>query len=119
MRNSQALPASLRLILYALLSAVLIFLLVGVIHLFAGWRTIQQYGNGLIWAGGIGAILLLVGAGWRNGRREEQASLSGVMREHEVYFLLNRENDGRARFMLSGLVAMIIIFVIGLILVNI
>lgn len=116
MRNPQTFHPLLLMVFYAFLFDIFIFLFVGLIYLFSGWQTIQQYGNGLLWAGAVGIVLLLLGAGWRNGRREEQAALSQVMREHEVFFLLNRENDARARFMLGGLIALVIVFAIGLIL---
>ncbi len=119
MRNLLTLHPLLRIVLYALLFDVLIFLLVGLIHLLAGWQTAHQYGNGLVWAGAIGVILLLIGSGWRNGRREEQMALSQLMREHEVFYLLNRDNDGRARFMLGGLIALVITIAIGLILLTV
>lgn len=116
MRNLQAVHPLTRFFLSTFLVDILIFLLVGIVHLLAGWQTIQQYGNGLIWAGAIGAILLLIGSGWRNGRREELVGLSQVMREHDVFFLLNRDNSSRARFMLGGLAALAIALVIGWIL---
>lgn len=116
MQNLHTVHPFARFFLSAFLIDILIFLLVGIVHLLAGWQTIQQYGNGLIWAGAIGAILLLVGAGWRNGRREELVGLSQVMPEHDVFFLLNRDNSSRARFMLGGLVALAVAFTIGWIL---
>lgn len=116
MQNQQTLHPLLRIFLYVVLSDILIFLLVGIIHLLAGWQTLQQYGNGLMWTGVVGFFLLLISAGWRNGRREEQVALSRVMGEHEVFFLLNRDNDARARFMLIGLIALVMTFVVGLIL---
>lgn len=116
MRNSQTLSPLLRKFLYAFLGVILVFALVGIIHLLAGWQTIRQYGNGLVWTGAIGVILLLITSGWRNGRREEQAALSQVMPEHEVHYLLNRDNSGRAGFMLVGVIALVISFAIGLIL---
>jgi hypothetical protein len=119
MRIPQTFPSLLRLFLYVLLFVILVFLLVGIIHLLAGWQTIHQYGNGLVWAGVIGVIVLLITAGWRNGRREDLVALSTLMREDEVFYLLNRDNDARARFMFVGLIALIITFVIGLILLRI
>lgn len=119
MRNPQASAPLSRILLYVLLIEIGIFLLVGIIYLLAGWQTIHQYGNGLIWSGAIGFLVLLVSAGWRNGRREDLVALSSLMREHEVFYLLNRDNDGRARFMFSGLIALVIAFAIGWILLSI
>ncbi len=119
MQNPQTFRPLSRIFLYALLFVALLFLLVGIIHLLAGWQTIHQYGNGLIWAGVIGFFLLLITAGWRNGRREEQVALSRVMPEHEVFYRLNSDNDARARFLLVGLIALAVTFVIGLILLKI
>ena len=119
MRNSQTTHPLLRFLRDVLLFDILIFLALGVIYLLAGWTSTQQYASGLIWAGAIGMILLLVGAGWRDGRRQDLVALSQVMREHEVFYLLNRENSGRARFLLVGVVALLIAFVMGLIITNI
>jgi len=119
MRKSQAFPPLLRIFLYALLFDILIFMMVGIIHLLARWQTVHQYGNGLVWTAAIGVILLLVSAGWRNGRREDLVALSKIMREHEVFYLLNSDNSGRASFMLSGLIALAITFAIGLILLRV
>jgi hypothetical protein len=41
------------------------------------------------------------------------------MREHEVFYLLNRDNSGRARFLLVGLIALVISLAIGLILLSV
>jgi hypothetical protein len=98
---------------------ILIFLSIGIIYLLAGWNTTHQYGNGLVWGGTIGLILLLASAGWRDGRRQELVALSQLMREHEVFYLLNRDNSGRARFMLVGLIALVISLAIGLILFSV
>jgi len=98
---------------------MLIFLSIGVIHLFAGWKSTYQYGNALVWTGAIGLILLLFSAGWRDGRRQELVALSQLMREHEVFYLLNRDNSGRARSLLVGLIALIITLLIGVILIGV
>ena len=119
MPNSQTTHPWLRILRDVILFDILIFLSLGIIHLLAGWKTTHQYGNGLVWAGAIGMILLLVNAGWRDARRQDLVALSQLMREHEVFYLLNRDNSGRARFMLVGLIALIISFVIGLILLSI
>lgn len=119
MRNSQTPHPVLRILRDVMLFDILIFLSLGVIFLLAGWKTAHQYGSGLVWAGTIGMILLLVSAGWRDGRRQDLVALSQLMREHEVFYLLNRDNSGRARFMLVGLFALIISLVIGLILISI
>jgi hypothetical protein len=109
----------LRILRDVILFDILIFLSLGIIHLLAGWKTTHQYGNGLIWAGVIGVILLLVSAGWRDGRRQDLVALSQLMREHEVFYLFNRDNIGRARFMLVGLIALVISVAIGLILITV
>ena len=119
MRNSQITHPLLRIFRDVILLDILIFLSLGIIHLLAGWKTTHQYGNGLVWAGAIGVILLLVNAGWRDGRRQDLVALSQLMREHEVFYLLNRDNSGRARFMLVGLIALIISLAIGLILLSV
>lgn len=119
MRNSRTFHPFLRIFFYAFLMDIAIFLAVGLVFLLAGWQTFHQYGNGLVWTGAIGAILLLVGSGWRNGRREELVGLSGVMREHEVFYQLNRDNDSRARFMFGALIALALAFAIGLVLLRI
>lgn len=119
MRNSTTFHPFLRIFIYAVLMVIAIFLAVGLVFLLAGWQTIHQYGNGLVWAGAIGAILLLVGSGWRNGRREELVGLSGVMREHEVFYQLNRDHDSRARFMFGALIALTLAFAIGMVLLRI
>lgn len=119
MQDSQYTRPWLRIFRDVILFDILIFLSLGIIHLLAGWKTTHQYGNGLVWAGAIGVILLLVTAGWRDSRRQDLVALSQVMREHDVFYLLNRDNSGRARFMLVGLIALIISLVIGLILISI
>ena len=119
MRNSQTTHPVLRILRDVILFDILIFLSLGIVHLVAGWKTTHQYGNGLVWAGVIGVILLLVSAGWRDGRRQDLVALSQVMREHEVFYLLNRDNSGRARFMLVGLIALVISVAIGLILLTV
>jgi hypothetical protein len=119
MRNPQTLHPLTRIVRNVILFLLGIFLLVSIIHLAAGWQSLHQYGNGLVWTGAIGIILLLVGAGWRNGRREDLVALSSLMREHEVFYLLNRDNDGRAGFLLSSLLALVIAFSVGLILLNV
>ena len=119
MRNSQTTHPWSRILRDVILVDILIFLALGIIHLLAGWKTTHQYGNGLVWAGAIGVILLLVNAGWRDGRRQDLVALSQLMREHEVFYLLNRDNSGRARFMLVGLIALIISLAIGLILLSV
>jgi hypothetical protein len=118
MQNSQTTHPMLRMLRDVILFDILIFLFLGLIHLLAGWQTTHQYGNGLVWAGAIGVILLLVGAGWRDGRRQDLVALSQVMREHEVFYLLNRDNSGRARFMFVGLIALVIALAIGLFLIS-
>src|SRR5512145_3186663 len=118
MQNSQTTRPVLRILSDVMLLDIIIFLLLGFIHFLAGWKTINQYGNGLVWAGVIGLILLLVSAGWRDGRRQDLVALSQLMREHDVFYLLNRDNSGRARFMLVGLIALVISLVIGLILLG-
>ena len=119
MRNSQATHPWLRILRDVILSDILIFLSLGIIHLLAGWKTTHQYGNGLVWAGAIGLILLLVNAGWRDNRRQDLVALSQLMREHDVFYLLNRDNSGRARFLLVGLIALLISLAIGLILISV
>jgi len=119
MQTSQTTHPMLRLMRDVILSVIVVLISIGIIHLLAGWKTLHQYGNGLVWAGGIGVILLLISAGWRDGRRQDFVALSQVMREHEVFYLLNRDNSGRARFMLVGLIAMLIILVIGMILLTV
>jgi hypothetical protein len=119
MQKTQTFHPFLRVFLYAFLMDILIFALVGIIYLLARWESIHQYGNGLVWAGVIGIFLLLLSAGWRNGRREELVGLSGVMPEHEVFYLLNRDNDARARFLFAGLIAQVIVFAVGLILLRV
>jgi len=118
MQDSQTTHPWSRIFRDVIVLDILIFLTIGIIHLLAGWKTTHQYGNGLVWAGGIGVILLLVSAGWRDGRRQELVALSQLMREHEVFYLLNRDNSGRARFMLVGLIALIISLAIGVILTS-
>jgi hypothetical protein len=108
MQSSQTTHSVLRILRDVILFDMLIFLALGIIYLIAGWNTVHQYGNGLVVAGAIGVILLLISAGWRDGRRQDQAALSQVMREHEVFYLLNRDNSGRARFMLVGLIALVV-----------
>jgi hypothetical protein len=119
MQNPQTTHPVLRILRDVILFDIFIFLSLGIIHLLAGWKTAQQYGNGLVWAGAIGMILLLVNAGWRDGRRQDLVALSQLMREHDVYYLLNRDNSGRARFMLVGLIALVISLAIGLILLSV
>jgi hypothetical protein len=119
MQSSQTTHPVLRILRDVMLLDILIFLSLGIIHLLAGWKTTHQYGSGLVWAGAIGMILLLVSAGWRDGRRQDLVALSQLIREHEVFYLLNRDNSGRARFMLVGLIALTISFVIGLILLSV
>jgi hypothetical protein len=119
MQNSQTTHPLLRILRDIILFDIVIFSALGLIHLFSGWQTTHQYGNGLIWAGAIGAILLLVSAGWRDGRRQDLVALSQVMREHEVFYLLNSDNSGRARFMLVSLIALLISLAVGLILIGI
>jgi hypothetical protein len=119
MRNSQTTHPLLRILRDIILCEILIFLSIGIIHLLAGWKTTHQYGNGLVWAGAIGMIFLLISAGWRDGRRQESVALSQLMREHEVFYLLNRDNSGRARFMLVGLIALVFSLAIGLILLSV
>ena len=116
MRSSQTIHPLLHIVRDVILSDLLIFLSLGIIHILAGWKTTRQYGNGLVWTGTIGLILLLASAGWRDGRRQDLVALSQLMREHEVFYLLNRDNSGRARFMLVGLIALVISLAIGLIL---
>jgi hypothetical protein len=53
MQNSQATHLVLRIFRDIILLDILIFLSLGIIHFLAGWKTAQQYGNGLVWAGGI------------------------------------------------------------------
>ena len=118
MRDTQTTHPLLHIFRDIILLDILISLTLGIIHLLAGWKTTHQYGNGLVWTGGIGLILLLVSAGWRDGRRQDLVALSQLMREHEVFYLLNRDNSGRARFMFVGLIALLILFVIGLILIG-
>ena len=119
MPNSQTTHPWLRILRDVILFDILIFLSLGIIHLLAGWKTTHQYGNGLVWAGVIGVIVLLINAGWRDGRRQDLVGLSQVMREDEVFYLLNRDNSGRARFMFVGLIALAISFAVGLILLNV
>ena len=119
MRNSQTTHPLLRILRDVILMDIAIFLALGIIHLLAGWKTTHQYGNGLVWAGAIGVILLLINAGWRDGRRQDYVALSQLMREHDVFYILNRDISGRARFMLVGLIALLISFAIGLILINV
>lgn len=119
MRDSRTTHPLLYIFRDVILFDIFIFLSLGIIHLLAGWKTTQQYGNGLVWAGAIGMLLLLVTAGWRDGRRQDLVALSQLMREHEVFYLLNRDNSGRARFMIVGLIALIISLVIGLILLSV
>ena len=119
MQNSQTNSPLLRILRDVMLFDFIIFLSLGIIYLLAGWKTIHQYGSGLVWAGVIGMILLLVSAGWRDARRQDLVALSQLMREHEVFYLFNRDNSGRARFMLVGLIALLISLVIGLILLSI
>ena len=118
MQNSQSTHPWLRILRDVILLELLIFLFIGIIYLLAGWESIHQYGIGLVWAGVIGVLFLLVSAGWRDGRRQDLVALSQLMREHEVFYLLNRENSGRARFLLVGLIALGIAFVIGWILIS-
>jgi len=119
MPSSQTIHSLLRIVRDVILSDIFIFLALGLIHLLAGWKTIHQYGNGLVWVGAIGLILLLASAGWRDGRRQDLVALSQLMREHEVFYLLNRDNSGRARFLLVGLLALVISLAIGLILLSV
>ena len=119
MKNPPTAHPLLRIFRDAILLDILIFLSLGIIHLLAGWKTTHQYGNGLVWAGAIGLILLLVNAGWRDNRRQDLVALSQLMREHDVFYLLNRDNSGRARFMLVGLIALVISLAIGLILLSV
>lgn len=116
MRSLQTKHPLLRISRDIILADVFLFFVLGIIHFLAGWKTIQQYGNGLVWAGAIGIILLLVNAGWRDARRQDQVGLSQILREHEVFYLLNRDNSGRARFLFVGLIAMILALAVGLIL---
>ena len=116
MKNPPTAHPLLRIFRDAILLDIFIFLALGIIHLVAGWKTVHQYGNGLVWAGVIGLILLLLSSGWRDGRRQESVALSKLMREHEVFYLLNRDNSGRARFLLVGLIALVISLLAGLIL---
>ena len=118
MRYSNISYPLLRLLRNAILLGVLIFGAVGVIHLIAGWQTIQQYGNALVWTGAVGILLTLVGVGWRNNRREDNVTLSQLMREHEVFYILNRDLGSRANLLIVGLLALAIIFATGLVLVN-
>jgi hypothetical protein len=118
MQSPQTTHSWLRVLRDVILLDILIFLSLGVIHFLAGWKTTHEFGNGLVWAGAIGVILLLISAGWRDGRRQELVALSQLMREHDVFYLLNRDNSGRARFMLVGLIALIISLAIGLILLS-
>jgi hypothetical protein len=119
MQKSQNTHPLLRIFRDVILLDILIFLSVGIIHLLAGWKTTHQYGNGLVWAGAIGLILISVSAGWRDDRRQELVALSQLMREHEVFYLLNRDNSGRARVLLVCLIALVISFFIGLILLSV
>lgn len=115
MQNSQSLPGWLRIFRNAILFDILIYVTVAIICLLAGWRTIHQYGNTLIWAGGIGIILLMaIGPNWRNSRWDEWAALSKMIREHELFFQFNRERDTRARFMLIGLITLAITLATGI-----
>lgn len=119
MRNSQTSHPVLRIMRDVLFVDIVIVLLISIIYFLAGWNTTHQFGNGLVWAGIIGMIFLLVSAGWRDGRRQDFVALSQMMREHEAFYLLNRENSGRARFLLVGLFALIISLAIGVILLNV
>lgn len=119
MQNTKSTHPWLRILRDVILLELLILLSVGLVHLLAGWENIHQYGVGLVWAGVIGVLFLLVSAGWRDGRRQDLVALSQLMREHEVFYLLNRENSGRARFLLVGLIALVITFVIGGILISV
>ena len=118
MQGTRTTHPMLRIFRDVLLFDAILFLIVGAVYLLAGWTTARQYGNGLVWAGVIGIIMLLVSAGWRDGRRQDLVALSQIMREHEVFYQLNRDNSGRARFMLVGLIALAVAFVVGLILLG-
>lgn len=118
MQNAHAARPVLRIVRDIALFILAIFLVVGVVHLAAGWKTARDYGSGLVWAGGIGILFLLVNAGWRDGRRQDLVALTQIMREHDVFYQLNRDNSGRARFLLVGLAALSFAFVIGLILLS-
>jgi hypothetical protein len=109
----------LRIIRDVLLFDMVIFYSIGILFILAGWKTIHQYGNGLVWAGAIGVLILLVTAGWRDNRRQDYVALSKVMREDEAFYLLNRDNSGRGRFMLVGMLALIISLAIGWILMSV
>lgn len=119
MRNSHVTFPLLRLLRNVILFDVLIFGAVGVFYLLAGWGTIHQYGNALVWAGAIGMLLTLIGVGWRNNRREDNVALSQLMREDEVFYLLNRDLGIRANYLVVGLIASVITFAAGLLLINI
>lgn len=119
MRHSPASHPVLRIFRDVLLVDILIFLTLAAIHLFVGWQSARQFGSGLVWAGAIGVILLLINAGWRDGRRQDWVALSQVMHEPDVFYLLNSDNSGRARFLLVGLLALTIALALGLILQNI
>ena len=119
MQNSFADNPLLRLLRNVILFDALIFGAVGVFYLLAGWRTVHQYGNALVWAGAIGMLLTLIGVGWRNNRREDNVALSQLMREDEVFYLLNRDLGIRANYLVVGLIASVITFAAGLLLINI
>lgn len=118
MRNSHVNYPLLRLLRNVVLLDVLIFMAVGAIYLIAGWRTIHQYGNALVWAGAIGMLLTLIGVGWRNNRREDNVALSQLMREDEVFYLLNRDLGIRANYLVVGFIALAITLTAGLLLTN-
>ncbi len=117
MESPQTTHPLLRIARDVILVDIFIFMSLGFVYMLAGWSTIHQYASGLVWTGALGMILLLISAGWGNGRREETAALSQLMREHEVFYLLNRDNSARGRILLVGAIALAVSFVVGWILI--
>lgn len=116
MKFTETWRAVLRLLRIILLIDLVLLAGIGIICYVVDWRTVYQYGDLLTKVGAVLLILLLlIGLGGNTARSDdiEAFSVSGSMRMEDVLLEARRASDTRAHFIFAGLIALVMVILIG------